>query len=241
MREKIKIQDDSGDKKYFTIIPNYILNHSTLWDREVYIQMKRITGEDGTCWTSRTTLSKQCGISARRLDKSLKYLTEHKWIETIGKKEVLTKGGLQLVNEYKVCDLWNKNNEFYQDKYKGVAPETIPKGVARNEQRGSTDDVKGIAHGAYKEEPYINKNHIKKNQALSLKNTFTEFENVKLTEEELQKLETKLGKNETIALMEELGTYIASTGRRYSSHYATLLNWARRKGINYKSKKITVI
>lgn len=160
------IQDESGDKKYFTVIPNYILNHSTLWDREVYIQMKRITGEGGTCWTSRKTLAKQCGISERRLDKSLGYLIEHNWIEYIGKKEVLTKGGIQPVNEYRVCDLWNKNNEFFQEKYrKGVAQDTTPKyeGVAQNTQRGSTDEAKGVAPGAYKEEPEENKNHINNN------------------------------------------------------------------------------
>lgn len=157
--EKIKIQDDSGDKKYFTIIPNYILNHSTLWDREVYIQMKRITGEEGTCWTSRRTLAKQCGISERRLDKSLTYLVAHKWISKIGVKKVLTNGGIQEVNEYKVADLWKMNVDYYDEK--GIAPETPPshKGVARLNQRGSTDEAKGIAPGAYKEEPYINKNH----------------------------------------------------------------------------------
>lgn len=146
-KDKFRIVDESGDKKYFTIIPNYILNHSTLWDREVYIQMKRIAGEGGTCWASRKTLAIQCGMSERRLDKSLRYLTEHKWIERIGKKEVITKGGIQEVNEYKISDLWNTNNSFYQEKNKGVAQETIPK-----QQRGSTDEVKGVAHGAYKEE-----------------------------------------------------------------------------------------
>ena len=45
--ENINLQDKSGDKDYFTIIPNYVLNHSALWDREVYIQMKRIAGENG--------------------------------------------------------------------------------------------------------------------------------------------------------------------------------------------------
>lgn len=150
--EKIRVDDESGDKKYFTIIPNYILNHSTLWDREVYIQMKRIAGESGTCWTSRNTLSKQCGMSARRLDESLKYLLEHKWIKFVGKKEIITKGGMQQVNEYKVVDLWDMNNNFYQSK--GIAPNALPinKGVARDSQRGSTDEDKGIAHGATKEE-----------------------------------------------------------------------------------------
>jgi hypothetical protein len=151
---KLKLIDESGDKKYFTIIPNYILNHSTLWDREVYIQMKRITGEDGTCWTSRKTLAKQCGMSPRRLDASIKYLVEHEWIQQIGKKEVITRGGPQEVNEYRVSDLWDTNNTFYKEKYKGVAPYDTPlgKGVAQKEQRCSTDEVKGIAPGAYKEE-----------------------------------------------------------------------------------------
>jgi hypothetical protein len=156
---KISISDDSGDKKYFTIIPNYILNHSTLWDREVYIQMKRITGEDGTCWTSKRTLTRQCGMSKRRLDKSIEYLVEHKWIKLLGKKEVITKGGVQEVNEYKIIDLWDLNNTFYQEKFKdkGGAPKTPPcdKGGAQNTQRGCTVEAKGGAQNDYKEEPIL--------------------------------------------------------------------------------------
>ena len=30
-------------------------------------------------------------------------------------------------------------------------------------------------------------------------------------------------------LVEELSSYLASSGKRYKSHYATLLNWQRRK------------
>ena len=98
MQKELGIQDGSNDKRYFTIIPNYILNHSTLWDREVYVQMKRIAGDEGTCWTSQKTLSKQCGISINRLKKSLTYLIDHKWIKPIGTKKVGTAGGNQEVN-----------------------------------------------------------------------------------------------------------------------------------------------
>ncbi len=152
---KIRLEDESGDKKYFTIIPNYILNHSTLWDREVYIQMKRITGEDGTCWTSQKTLAEQCGISVNRLKKSLKYLIENKWIINIGVKKVKTSKGPQEVNEYKVADLWNKNNNFYQEKYKGVSPDDTPiaRGVSPNKQRGITGEAEGVSPEGYKEEP----------------------------------------------------------------------------------------
>lgn len=141
---QLEIQDESGDRKYFTLIPNYILNHSTHWDREVYIQMKRITGEGGVCWTSRSTLATQCGISERRLDASLKYLLKHGWISKAGTKKVQTKGGVQLVNVYKVADLWKKNVDFYESK--GIASDAIPS------QRYSTDEPKGIARDATKEE-----------------------------------------------------------------------------------------
>lgn len=160
MKEKVKIVDESGDKKYFTIIPNYILNHSTLWDREVYIQMKRITGEDGACWTSQKTLAKQCGISVNRLKKSLKYLLEHGWIKQVGVKKVATEGGGQEVHEYKVSDLWKLNIEFYEDE--GVSPGDRP-----ITQRGITAEVKGVSPGddkeepGYKEEPSISKDIVK--------------------------------------------------------------------------------
>jgi len=151
---EIKIQDESGDRKYFTIIPNYILNHSTMWDREVYVQMKRITGEEGTCWTSQKTLAKQCGISVNRLKKSLKYLVEHKWIKQIGVKKVNTKGGAQEVNEYKVADLWKLNMEYYES-LKGVSPDAtpIPQGVSPKELRGITVEAQGVSPESYKEEP----------------------------------------------------------------------------------------
>lgn len=61
------------------------------------------------------------------------------------------------------------------------------------------------------------------------KNNYGEFENVLLTEEEYLKLETLYNKENADALIEELSSYIESSGKKYKSHYATLLNWAKRK------------
>lgn len=63
----------------------------------------------------------------------------------------------------------------------------------------------------------------------SIKNIYGEFENVSLTEEEHQKLLDKYGEKNTNILIEELSGYMASTKKKYASHYATILNWARRK------------
>ena len=59
------------------------------------------------------------------------------------------------------------------------------------------------------------------------KRNYGEFQNVLLTNEEYQKLKDQFG-NAANGLIEKLSIYIASRGKRYQSHYATILNWQRR-------------
>lgn len=53
-----------------------------------------------------------------------------------------------------------------------------------------------------------------------------EYSNVLLTDEELEKLKTEYFDWEE--RIERLSSYIASTGKAYKSHYATIRNWARK-------------
>lgn len=61
------------------------------------------------------------------------------------------------------------------------------------------------------------------------KNTYGEFLNVFLTSEEYLKLAEKIGEKNRDILIEELSAGIASKGYKYKSHYAAILNWARRR------------
>lgn len=110
--DEIKIHDESGDKRYFTIIPNYILNHSSANDQALYLQMKRYAGEDGECFATQKTLMEKMGIGERTLRKSLNYLLEHGWITFVG----LTNGKTRPVKTYKINDIWKINTEFYKKK-----------------------------------------------------------------------------------------------------------------------------
>ncbi|MBR2734801.1 MAG: hypothetical protein IKE05_01235 [Clostridia bacterium] len=76
----------------------------------------------------------------------------------------------------------------------------------------------------------INKN-INKNKKEIIKEKFGEFENVLLSVDELQKLKSKLGA-ETESYIERLSSYIASSGKRYKSHYATILSWTQKDAKN---------
>lgn len=60
-------------------------------------------------------------------------------------------------------------------------------------------------------------------------NSYGEFNNVRMTTAEFEKFVQAVGADRANALIEELSSYLASSGKRYKSHYATLLNWSRRK------------
>ena len=63
-----------------------------------------------------------------------------------------------------------------------------------------------------------------------------QFQNVKLTKEEYQKLKEKFGLDRE-TLIENLSEGLASKGYKYKSHYATILTWSRRDG-KYGYKKV---
>lgn len=67
------------------------------------------------------------------------------------------------------------------------------------------------------------------NPAEPSKNSYGEFGNVKMTTAEFEKFVQAVGADRANSLIEELSSYLASSGKRYKSHYATLLNWGRRK------------
>lgn len=62
------------------------------------------------------------------------------------------------------------------------------------------------------------------------KNKFGEFENVLLDGQEHEKLVDSLGDIGASEYIERLSAYLAQTGHRYKSHYATILNWWRKDG-----------
>lgn len=72
-----------------------------------------------------------------------------------------------------------------------------------------------------------------KNKKEIIKEKFGEFQNVLLTSEEFVKLKSKLG-SDCDGYIERLSNYIASTGKRYKSHYATILSWIQKDKQNNK-------
>lgn len=77
--------------------------------------------------------------------------------------------------------------------------------------------------------------------------TFGEFENVQLTQAELDKLNKRWKPEQVASSIEDLSIYLRNSKKKYSSHYATLLNWLKKdypeqtEKQTSKSQKTTLI
>lgn len=67
-----------------------------------------------------------------------------------------------------------------------------------------------------------------------VKHKYGEYKNVLLTDEEMEKLR-ELFPDDLQVRIERLSEYIASTGKSYKSHYATIRSWANRDGKQHRS------
>jgi hypothetical protein len=163
--EDIQIEDHSGDRKYFTMIPNYIRNHSTAIDQALYFNMKSYAGDNGTCFVSKRNLASKMGIGRTALTKSIKYLIDHKWIAEVGFKTIKTSGGDQKVSVYRINDIWALNQAFYSQGGSETAPLSDSKVGLKQQGGGSETATKKIDN---KEDNTSNFSNLKSGETSSL-------------------------------------------------------------------------
>lgn len=61
----------------------------------------------------------------------------------------------------------------------------------------------------------------------NIRHKYGEYKNVLLSDEDMKKLKTEFP-NDYVERIERLSSYIASTGKKYKNHLATIRNWARK-------------
>lgn len=129
---------------------------------------------------------------------------------------------------------WKKNN--WLDSRRIKETEYQKEKQFLSEESGKYVLLSECLANAKLEEYSIEENSIVESKILTL----GEFNNVKLSEQEINSLKEKVV--DYLSLIEELSQYIASRGKKYRSHYATILAWDRRKqqekNKNYKSIRL---
>ena len=211
-----KIIDDSSDKKYFTIVPNYILNHSSGIDKGLYLDMKRMAGENGICFMTEETMCKRNGIGKEQLHKSLKYLLDHKWIEFVG----MTASKTRPIKTYKISDIWNTNNDFYRNKK--IPSETAVSKDTACKQKDTAQNSSMIPP----EKGGIRRTNIK--EELIKKETHKPYSNLKdILEEDLVEISNKykVSLGFVKLQLEKLTNYCESKGKTYKNYKSALRNF----------------
>ena len=144
MEDEIEIEEDDSEKKYFTMIPNMIVDQSTSILLALYIHIKKLSGKKNQAFPSRKFLMEKLGVSKPTLLKSIDELIEKGWIAYDGMKRVMTDGGEQGVHKYKITNIWLENIKFYEGE-KGVKMSTpLLKGVKNRPKGGKKTASKGV-------------------------------------------------------------------------------------------------
>lgn len=164
--------------------------------------------EIGQAVTSIREISVQTGISMQSVRTAIKHLKSTQEITqcTHGKFSVFT---IQNYAEYQGNNTAS-NKQVTQSQHTANT-EVTQTLILRNQEVKKSRKEKDIPYGISKKK-------------------YGEFENVLLDGQEHGKLVDSLGDIGAAEYIERLSAYLAQTGHRYKSHYATLLNWWRKDG-----------
>jgi hypothetical protein len=112
-----EVVDNSGDRKYFTMIPNMLddLMDLSVYGFRLYYHLKRVAGDKGKCWQSTKNLAYWCNMSVGAVVRAKKELERLRLI-TITKKQS-PHGGFDY-HEITINDIWKENiNEYESRKF----------------------------------------------------------------------------------------------------------------------------
>lgn len=131
-------------------------------------------------------------------------------------------------NKHQTLDSYEKKKErdrLYQQERRAMQRALVQKSSDTSSDKSSDVAISDIDIDKDIDKD-IEKEIYKEKEKKPTKHKYGEYNNVLLTDEELQKLKTEYSDCED--RIERLSAYIESKGVKYKSHYATIRNWARK-------------
>ena len=145
-------------------------------------------------------------------------------LELLVKKRFL----LQFPSGVVVIKHWKINNQIQKDRYTPTVYTEEYQSLYIKDNKSYTEMDASRIQDVSKIDTQISidKNRLDKNSRGGEKHAHGFFANVLLTDDELQKLAEEIPNYEEY--IEKLSHYIESKGKKYKSHYATILMWHRK-------------
>lgn len=144
MENNQQFKDKSGDKKFFTITPNMIINGYSATESGAYTYAKKRAGEENKFFESAENTAKRLKISKPTWLKIRDKFVRDKVFRFIGWKQ----GKTHPIKVFEIIDIWGKNVEKYRDNSVGSKKKGKNKNLSSRIRK-----VKNTT---------TNKNHIKK-------------------------------------------------------------------------------
>lgn len=193
----------------YGVIPKLVMKAQNLsvGAKAVYAYIASYAGQGDTAFPSRKAMCADLNIENNTLGKYLNELTKGHYL-VIEKRR--TEKGVFQNNVYRLTtDPCIKSP--YMDKPYTAEP-YMAEPYTANGDTNSNKDKSNISNS---------------NKEKSNKSKYGEFQNVLLTDDEMEKLKQKFPSTWE-RWIQRLDEYIESKGAKYKSHYATILTWARK-------------
>lgn len=184
--------------------------------KAIYAYFNSYAGGGDTCFPSRKKICFDLGISNDTLSKYLRQLTECGYISV----EQIKEGGRFSHNIYTL------NGTISPCPKISDTEKTVNGKLDTNINNTNINSI-------------YNNNSIKREAAkpqTPVRHRYGEYNNVLLSDEELEKIKTELPTNWE-QYIQDLSNYMASTGKSYKSHLATIRNWARKDQAKHRERK----
>lgn len=180
--------------------------------KAIYAYFNSYAGGGDACFPSRKKICFDLGISNDTLSKYLRQLTECGYISV----EQIKEGGRFSHNVYTL------NGTISPCPKISDTEKTVNGKLDTNINNSNINSI-------------YNNNSIKREMAKPTRHRYGEYNNVLLSDEELEKIKTELPNNWE-QYIQDLSSYMASTGKSYKSHIATIRNWARKDQAKHKER-----
>lgn len=146
----------------------------------------------------------------------------------------IVKSAIKLFINLNMMEIWDDGTLYFNQMSKMIGSETgIAKRIREYRKNQEVTNVlqSNLEIDIEKEldkDIELDNNKKENKKEKNNKNKYGEFGNVALTDDELDKLKERFPNSWEVKI-EKLSSYLAQFNKKYKSHYATILNWARNE------------
>ena len=210
------------DATYYAVIPATVRYDADLPANAklLYGELTALANTEGYCWATNAHFTALYNVSDR---------TVSRWIEELIKKGYITREVIRNAKQ-EVTERRLYINDLPRN-FAGVDPPD--KNFTTSRQKPSNPPDKNFTTSRQKPsnppDKNVGGNNTRENNTResARKQAYGELHNVFLTNEELKRLIQRFNAPAVQRTIDRLSCYMESCGKKYKSHYATLLNWLK--------------